>query len=381
MNHFQKWWGTPQKLTSRVLNRQISWLELFSDLAYVVMLHSLIISYAPHYPTTGIWKFALFFMLVFYIWYNFMTYFDLHGDRNARTTVITLAQLVAVLALTTRFPLVFKGQLQGFIAIYLFVQILMLYVWMLVVHIDPDHLQSSWVYFVIEWADFFILIAALWVANPQLKLDLLIFVIFAKYCILPIDSPEMTAEMNRRHLPIVASESSEERFGQFAMILFGEAIALVTEPLMGQSSWHAILVFAVFMLNIILLWWLYYAFMNDVTVSAQHFLVIEAFHLLNVLFTLALAMMLLFMYLLLEEPTQPELLGYTVFMDLTVVLVFIMKDYEMRRFKTTTTIESILLMLVSLLAFKLPYLGMIGLLNLVLIGIIFMKERQQVLAQ
>ncbi len=61
MDAFRKWLGTPRKLSEKIQERKISWLELFTDLAYVVMLHALITNYSEHRETTSIWVFLLFF--------------------------------------------------------------------------------------------------------------------------------------------------------------------------------------------------------------------------------------------------------------------------------------------------------------------------------
>ncbi|MQS52688.1 low temperature requirement protein A [Lactobacillus salsicarnum] len=33
------WWGAHRTITNTIENRKISWLELFSDLVYVVIIH------------------------------------------------------------------------------------------------------------------------------------------------------------------------------------------------------------------------------------------------------------------------------------------------------------------------------------------------------
>nr|WP_268913950.1 low temperature requirement protein A [Lentilactobacillus sp. SPB1-3]MCZ0977985.1 low temperature requirement protein A [Lentilactobacillus sp. SPB1-3] len=378
MNRFQQWWGTPLKLVNRVVNRKISWLELFSDLAYVVMLHTLITSFLRAEHHYSVWYFILFFLLTFYIWTDFTLFFDLHGSHSARTTIITLIQMISVLAISTRFPLIFAGQLRSFIYIYIFVQVVMIYLWTLVLRIDPEHWESARLYLICAWLALFMLIGCLFFGH-QAQITLLVLVTIIKYSVMLFNSPFMNNEMKRRKIEIEESEAIEERYGEFAMIVLGEATAIATEYLTGKSDLTHIVVFILVVLNVIGIWWIYYAFMDSIVLRPSHYIWVEILHSFHELLITVLALMALFLYEVLEDPSELTLILYILSLLASIVVIFCIKIYARREGKVSLMLAFIMGITVFIIGRYLSEISILTIINVFLALIIFIEERRQVL--
>lgn len=385
MDAFRKWLGTPRKLSEKIQERKISWLELFTDLAYVVMLHALITNYSEHRETTSIWVFLLFFLLFFYIWSNFVSFFTLHGDHSARTTLLNLTQMVVVLLLTSRLSLVFEGELGQFVGIYIFIQALLIYLWTLVVRADPEHIESSRLYLITCWINLVLLLAVEFVGSESHKLILLAIVVVLQVSVMLVNSHYLTAEMRRRNLPIVESESSQERYGQLIMIVLGEALALITETIMGPAFMHSLVWFIAFIVNIIGLWWIYYAFMDNISLHVKHDIFIELLHLFNEILTIMLVIDILLMYLFLESHATFYMGLYCFAVAITVAIVFGIKCFATphrdRHLFHFLGAELVGLFIVASIGSWLPAIIAIWLVNCFLAMIIFNEERYQLEAQ
>lgn len=53
-NSFRKWWQPPRKASERVEGRTVTFLELFYDLVYVVLIAQLAHALSEHVDTKGV---------------------------------------------------------------------------------------------------------------------------------------------------------------------------------------------------------------------------------------------------------------------------------------------------------------------------------------
>jgi low temperature requirement protein LtrA len=115
-------WQPPRAHGDVIEDRRVSFLELFYDLVYVVVVSQVAHHLAGHATWTGLGQFAVVFGLVWIAWVNGAIYHDLHGRGDGRTRTFVFAQmsLLAVLAVFTShatgedgraFALVYSGYL------------------------------------------------------------------------------------------------------------------------------------------------------------------------------------------------------------------------------------------------------------------------------
>lgn len=95
----QDWFRTPPRAHGELVpHRTVSFVELFYDLVYVVLIAQIAHNFAAHITWTGVWHFAVVFALVGIGWLNGSTYHNLHGREDGRSRSYIFAQMT-VLAL------------------------------------------------------------------------------------------------------------------------------------------------------------------------------------------------------------------------------------------------------------------------------------------
>src|ERR1044071_6448289 len=97
--NYNIWWGPPKKFSAKIAERKISWLELFYDLVYVIVISKVTHHLALQPSGTGLLDYAYLFTMAFWGWFNGSMHHDLHGTPGIRTRFMTLWQMVAVAAL------------------------------------------------------------------------------------------------------------------------------------------------------------------------------------------------------------------------------------------------------------------------------------------
>lgn len=94
--NFRRWWQPPRKSSEHNEDRRVSFLELFYDLVYVVVIAEVGHALATHVTLQGLGEFIFLFLLVWLAWFNGASYHDLHGNNDIRTRVFTFAQMFTV---------------------------------------------------------------------------------------------------------------------------------------------------------------------------------------------------------------------------------------------------------------------------------------------
>ena len=101
-------WQPPRTHGEVVEGRSVSFLELFYDLVYVVLIARLASTLAHHISWQSVGEFAVLFAMIWIGWFNWVTYHDAHGRGDARTRSVTFAQMFATAAMA-----VFAGSAAG----------------------------------------------------------------------------------------------------------------------------------------------------------------------------------------------------------------------------------------------------------------------------
>ncbi|MEZ4662638.1 MAG: low temperature requirement protein A [Caldilineaceae bacterium] len=271
MNNFQQnvrlWWQPPRRTSDREAERRVTFLELFYDLVYVVVIAEVSHALAGHVDRQGILEFGLLFVLVWVAWINGTFYHELHGNNDIRTRVFTFLQMFTVAMMAVFAHNAFGEGGAGFALSFAAYQLVLTYLWWRTGVYDPLHRPLAQPYvlnylistvlfvtsaFVPEaWRTYFWLTSLiLSVSGP------LITVLFA-----PSD-PEVQAEQERSR---AATDSLVERFGLFIIIVLGEVIVAVVR---GVAAHHGLdltifLTAGLGMLLAVGLWWLYFDFVSQ----------------------------------------------------------------------------------------------------------------------
>ena len=95
-------WQPPRAHGDVIVGREVSFLELFYDLVYVVVISQAAHHLAGDVTWAGVGRFAVVFGLIWLAWINGAVYHDLHGRAEGRTRSYVFLQM-GVLALLAVF--------------------------------------------------------------------------------------------------------------------------------------------------------------------------------------------------------------------------------------------------------------------------------------
>ncbi len=254
------WWGPPRKFSAQFEQRKISWLELFYDLVYVI-----VISAATHYLARnpgwiGLVDYMYLFIMIYWGWVNGSLYHDLHGSPGIRTRFMTLWQMMAVAALAVAMnspvdKMFFRGTitlaaLQAFIT----------YLWWSVGIYDKHHRKLNTPYTICYVLAFVLIITTLFIEPP---LQRIVFWITLVLNYLP---PFLNnRRLQRGNDDFSLSSSMMERMGLLTIIVFGESILGVITGTGGLNEMNG-MVWICFGLGIMIvfsLWWIFFAIVAD----------------------------------------------------------------------------------------------------------------------
>jgi low temperature requirement protein LtrA len=267
--NFRRWWQPPRKTSEREEERSVTFLELFYDLVYVVLVAEIAHALSTHVDWEGVISFAAMFALVWLAWINGTLYHDLHGNNDIRTRVFTFLQMFTVAAMAVFAHDALGESSVGFALSFAAYQIILTYLWWRTGMHDPDHRPLSQPYALAFLVSTLLFAGSVFVPVPwrfylwavALLISLLLPLI--NLVIRPND-PRVQAELERT---MTVTPSAVERFGLFAIIVLGEVIVAVVRGVAGHHhlTWTVGVIAALGMLIAIGLWWLYFDFISQHT--------------------------------------------------------------------------------------------------------------------
>lgn len=241
-------------------DRRVTFLELFFDLVFVVLISQLAHRLAEHPTWSGVGWFVFFFYAVGASWINGTFYYDLHGTNDISVRVFTFAQMLTV-AVMAVFAADIPGQGSGGFAIALAADNLLLaIIWFRTGLHDPSHRLASNPY-----SSAYLLSAVLFAASASVEEP-------ARYWMwglaLMIEIAGQVIALNRWRPPesqkgdavVAATPSLIERLGLFVIIVLGEVIV---GAINGMADLEPLKVDGVVIglfgvLVAIGLWWIYF---------------------------------------------------------------------------------------------------------------------------
>jgi low temperature requirement protein LtrA len=224
-----RFWQPPRAHGEVDPDRTVSFLELFYDLTYVVVIARAAHHLAGHVSWRGAIEFAVVFSLIWIAWLNGTLYYELHGREDGRTRVFVFLQMLILSLLA-----VFTGEATGeagaeFAWTYVAFFAVLTYLWYSVRRVDPEEYGPITARYL---AGMVISIAVLAV-SAFLADDARLIVWGAFVVLWGAGSILMGRATGRADLTsgLVVTDSMAERFGLFTIIVLGEVIVGVVEGL------------------------------------------------------------------------------------------------------------------------------------------------------
>ena len=266
-SNFRRWWRIPRRAGDPHTDRRVTFLELFYDLVYVVLISQLAHALSQDISLEGVGKFAFLFTLVWLAWVNGTLYHDVHGQNDLRTRIFTFLQMftVASMAVFAR-NAIGEGSV-GFALSYAAFMLILTYMWWRTGIHDPNHRPLSGPYSLIYLISTILFIASVFVPEPWryfiwgFTLFLTLFVLPAVMILIGRKNSQAQKELA---ISLNYSPAAVERFGLFTIIVLGEVIVSVVVGVveLHNLNWYIGATAALGILIAIAMWWLYFDFVS-----------------------------------------------------------------------------------------------------------------------
>jgi low temperature requirement protein LtrA len=256
------WWGPPRKFSTQIELRKISWLELFYDLVYVVIISNITGQLIRHPGTTGLIDYIYFFIMIYWGWLNGSLYHDLHGSEGLRTRLMTLWQMIVVSALVITINTAGENLLIHATITIMIMQIFITYLWWSVGFYDKAHRRLNRPYTVLYLTSFTLMLITLFIRDQYL-IRILFFITLVFNYIPPFVVHGLFRSVSSQ---LDLSPSMTERMGLFAIIMFGEVVLGVINGVsrLGQTldlkNW---IQFGLAIIIVFSLWWIFFILCSD----------------------------------------------------------------------------------------------------------------------
>ena len=168
---FRDWFWRPPRAHGEIdPERSVSFLELFYDLVYVVVIAQAARRLAGDISAGGAVEFIVVFGMIWLAWLNGTLYYELHGREDGRTRTFVFLQM-AILALLAVFTADAAGaDGAAFAVVYAAYLLVLTWLWYTVRRQDrPEYMAASARYLVGMIVSFVVVAASVFVA-PGLRL-------------------------------------------------------------------------------------------------------------------------------------------------------------------------------------------------------------------
>jgi low temperature requirement protein LtrA len=251
-------WQPPRPHGDQPRERTVGPLELFYDLAVVVLVAQAAHRLAGHLSWPGLGEFAVVFTLVWIAWANGSLHHELHGHEDARARGTFLVQILVLAAMGAFIPQAAGARGAAFAVAAAVLFAILAVLWLLAARGDSPEYRRPSRLFVAGTAACAVLLAgtALLPAGARVAAWGVIDVAYlAGYTAVILTSTPLQAAA------LIVSDTLTERFGAFIIIVLGETLTGVVAGLSGEPVSAADL--AVGLVAVVIgfgAWWTYFDF-------------------------------------------------------------------------------------------------------------------------
>jgi low temperature requirement protein LtrA len=221
-------WQPPRRHGEIIEDRTVSFLELFYDLVFVVLIARAAHTLAHHVTWRGVFDFAVVFGLIWIAWLNGTLHHDLHGreDSRSRTFIFLQMLLLATLAVYTGDAAGDGGE--GFALVYTALLLVLTWLWYAVRIHDTEEYMSVTGRYLIGMATSIVVMGVSVFVSDDARIGLWAVFVMA-WLIGAVLQFRSTDEEVARGMAV--TDSMVERFGLFTIIVLGEVVVGVVDGL------------------------------------------------------------------------------------------------------------------------------------------------------
>ncbi|MFE1464610.1 low temperature requirement protein A [Streptomyces nigra] len=224
----RRWLFRPPRRHGEVdLDRRVSFLELFYDLVYVVLVGQAAHTLAEHFTWRGTATFAVVFGLIWIAWLNGTLFYELHGREDGHTRSLIFVQMLLLSLMAVYVGHADGGDGRTLAILYAILLALLSYQWFSVYRLDRPELRRTPRRYLIVMVVGIVVMAV----SAPLSADarLVVWAVFVvAWC-----AVECVILISWRRAPsyAVVTEPLVERFGLFIIIVLGEVVIGVVNGL------------------------------------------------------------------------------------------------------------------------------------------------------
>ena len=229
LREFRRYFWQPPRAHGDVIeDRTVSFLELFFDLVFVVLIGGAARTLAHDITWRSTGEFVLIFALIWFAWVNSTSLYDLHGREDVRTRSYVFAQMLLLALLA-----VFVGEAAGdggraFASVLAAFMLLLTWLWYSVRRQDSEEFEEITRSYLWMMGSTTVWILGSAFAPAGLRLAMwTLFVVAWSVVVIVLGRSEASAQEDS----LLVSDSLVERFGLFTIIVLGEVIVGVVEGL------------------------------------------------------------------------------------------------------------------------------------------------------
>lgn len=225
--------GKPRTIQHQINNRKISWLELFYDLMFAVVISRLTDGLLDRLTWQGFLNSILLFGWFIWGWNETSGYFDNHGNDSIINVLIINTEMILTGIGAIYIPTAIGGNLTAVTVVLVAIELLMALVWIGLAHFDRTHGPAARVWGSGHLIALFIMILGLALGGHWLLVGLILALLLNIFDVV-LANPRLSREYHRAEMKHQLKDSMIERYGLMTMIALGEIIAGLYEPLAGR---------------------------------------------------------------------------------------------------------------------------------------------------
>ena len=254
------WWQPPRRHGEHDGSRSVTFLELFYDLVFVVLVAQAAHTLAHHITWQGVGEFVVVFALIWIAWLNGTLYQDLHGREDGRSRVAIFVQMMVIAPLAVFTPHATGADSTEFAITYCLLTLVIMWLWWSVRRVDdPKYHDLTAGYIGGQALAVAIMLGSLLLPEAHRVLAWTGFVI-----VFVVSTLLMTrADRDEDELVLRGYHSTTERFGLFTIIVLGEVIVGIVAGMSEAERTGQMLAAGV--LGMVLafgVWWTYFDFVG-----------------------------------------------------------------------------------------------------------------------
>ena len=254
----RRFWLPPRAHGEIIAHRTVSWLELFYDLVYVVVISRTAHQLATDVSWRGVFEFAAVFGLVWIAWMNGTLYYELHGREDGRTRVFVFVQMLLLALLAVYASGASSEDGSGFAIVYILFLAVLTWLWYSVRRLDTEQYMVATARFL--WG--MIITIATMGLSIFLALEARV-IVWAVLVVFWVVGGLILARAPGMESALPVTDSLVERYGLFVIIVLGEVVVGVVDGLSEADRSAEVIATGLLGLSVgFAYWWTYFDFVG-----------------------------------------------------------------------------------------------------------------------